>query len=440
MKNLFCIVAGLLLAYVSEGQIISTIAGCDSCGLIGDGGPATNAQLFHPISVAFDAGGNCYITDRDHDRIRKVTPAGIITTIAGTGVGGFSGDGGQATAAKIANPYGIALDAAGNIYFADFNRIRKINAAGIITTIAGTGTGSYNGENIPATTAGIQPGGVAIDNAGTIYFADGNERIRKIDASGLITTIAGTGFAGYNGDEIPATNAELNRPNYVAVDPVGNIFVADNLNNRVRKIDASGIIHTIAGDGASGYSGDNGPATDAMLNGPLGVFADNLGNIYIGDTYNNVVRKINVSGTITSIAGNGIGGFSGDGGLAVLAKLGYPLGIAMDVTGNVYIADEANNRIRQITSTVFVHQINSEYDLRVFPNPIKNYITINLISNVNELMKVIVVDIAGHKMGEISGMTNIPINIKLEKMPQGIYMLNAWTENSLFTKKIIKTE
>ena len=430
-----------LCFYSAHSQIITTVAGCSSCPSLGDGGPATDAKLNNPISIVFDTAGNYYIADRDNNRIRKVNTGGIITTFAGRGgIGGFSGDNGPATAADISVPYGIAIDAVGNIYFTNGgNRIRKINTAGIVTTIAGNGTGIYNGDNIPATAAGINgAGGMAIDAADNIYFTDGaNQRVRKISASGIITTIAGNGISGYNGNGIAATNAEFHNPNYVCLDGAGNIYVADRYNNQVREIDASGIIHSFAGDTTFGYSGDNGPATAAKLYEPLGVYADKFGNIYIGDTYNNVVRKVNATGIITTVAGNGIGGYSGDSGPATLGELGLPVGIAMNTEGDIYIANDGEDRVRRVSSAVFVQQINSESELEIYPNPCKSYFTIKTITGTNEPARFTLIDMTGQRIKVLQGTTNSLLVIPLDGVPRGTYVLYAETTTNMQSEKII---
>jgi hypothetical protein len=336
--------------------VITTIAGTDTNGYAGDGGPATNAQLNYPNGVAVGATGNVYIADTGNSRIRKVTGSpGVITTFAGGGIG----DGGPATNAPLNDPSGVAVDTAGNIYIADYgnSRIRKITvSSGVITTIAGTGTDGYAGDGGPATSAQLnRPSGVAVDTAGNIYIADyGNSRIRKVDAiTGVITTIAGTGTSGYAGDGGPATSAQLNDPRGVAVDTAGKIYIADTSNNRIRKVTGSpGVITTIAGTGTSGYAGDGGPATTARLNYPSGVAVDTAFNIYIADSDNYRIRKVTVSsGVITTIAGTGTDGFAGDGGPATSAQLNDPRGVAVDTAGNIYIADFFNNRIRTVTGS-----------------------------------------------------------------------------------------
>ncbi|MFH1352591.1 MAG: LamG-like jellyroll fold domain-containing protein [bacterium] len=334
--------------------IITTVAGTGSSGYSGDGGSATSAQLNLPCGVTADDSGNVYIADRNNHRVRKVNTSGTITTIAGNGSAGYSGDGGTATSAQLYFPFGVAVDSSGNVYIADYgnNRIRKINTSGIITTIAGNGSGGYSGDDGSATSAQLYyPAGVAVDGSGNIYIADYyNHRIRKVDLSGYITTIAGNGSAGYSGDGGTATSAQLYYPAGVAVDGAGNIYIADYNNKCIRKINTSGIINTIAGTGTGGYSGDDGTATSAQLNDPRGVVTDSSGNVYIADSSNNRIRVISTSGIITTIAGTGTSGYSGDDGAATSAQLNWPTGIAITSSGNIYIADATNNRIRKLTA------------------------------------------------------------------------------------------
>ena len=340
---------------VSTGTI-TTIAGPGVPGSIGDGLPATEATLFTPVSVAIDSSGNLYIADSD-SRVRKITAAtGIISTAAGTGTRGYNSDNIAAIAAILDFPTGVAVDPAGNLYIADQNnrRIRKVTAAtGIISTVAGVGTISFNGDNIAATSATLNsPLSVAVDSSGNVYFADaGNHRVRKITtATGLITTVAGTGVQGYNGDNIAATSAMLNIPYGVAVDTLGNVYVADGGNNRVRKVTTgSGIITTVVGNGVSAYNGDNISAINATVNNPIGVAVDSSGDLYIADSRNNRIRKVTVAtGIITTVAGNGESGFYMDNLLATNAALRYPVSVALDSSKNIYIVDQDEGRIRKV--------------------------------------------------------------------------------------------
>ncbi len=331
---------------------ISTIAGTGQSGFAGDGGPATAARLNLPYALALDSTGNVYVADRDNHRVRRIGPNGIITTFAGSGEAGFSGDGGPAAAARLNAPQGVAVDAAGNLYVADFlnHRVRRIAPEGSISTIAGTGEAGDSGDGGPATAAQLnRPIGVAVGPAGEVYVADStNRRVRRIDPAGGMATVAGGYHGGFSGDGGPATAARFNTPRAVAVDAAGNLYVADTFNNRVRRIDPAGVISTIAGTGEAGYSGDGGPAKAARLNVPRAVAVDAAGNLYVADTFNDRVRRIDPAGVISTIAGTGEAGYSGDGGPAKAARLNSPRGIAVDAAGNLYVADTFNNRVRRI--------------------------------------------------------------------------------------------
>jgi PKD repeat protein len=334
-----------------SASTITTVAGTGTLGSSGDGGPATSAQLANPDGLAFDAQGALYISDNRGNRVRKVS-AGTITTVAGTGVAGFLGDGGgPATEAKLDGPTGLAVAADGTLYFADFrnNRVRRVTGGGI-GTIAGIGEAGYSGDDGPSTSARLHsPAGVAVDREGNLYIADyGNNRIRKV-TRGRITTFAGTGVAGFSGDGGPAAAAELNHPYGVAVDGGGNVYIADQNNHRVREVGSDGVIRTIAGTGDAGFSGDGGPATKAQLNLPTAVAVDTRGNVYVTDHDNQRVRRVS-SGTITTIAGTGTAGFSGDGGPASAAQLAGPDAVAVDADGDLYIADTDNNRVRKVAN------------------------------------------------------------------------------------------
>ena len=338
---------------VTPGGTTSTYAGSGSLGFSGDGGPATAARLNMSLGgVALDSAGNLYIADLLNERIRKVSPVGTISTYAGNGGYGFWGDGGPATAAQLSLPHGVALDSAGNLYIADSNnhRIRKVTPGGTISTYAGTGTEGFSGDGGPATAAHLdRPDGVALDSAGNLYIADlGNSRIRKVTPGGTISTYAGNGGYGFWGDGGPATAAQL-RPRGMALDPAGNLYIADFGNSRVRKVTPGGTISTYAGTGTPGFAGDGGPATAAQLSFPQGVALDSAGNLYIADSGNSRIRKVTPGGTISTYAGTGLQGFSGDGGPAIDAQLWFPVGVALDSAGNLYIADQENQRIRKVT-------------------------------------------------------------------------------------------
>jgi sugar lactone lactonase YvrE len=450
---LYCLVTCLF------AQNITTTAG----GFVGDGRLAINAGLQEPFGIVQDRAGNIYVSDFSANRVRKIAPNGVISTFAGTGISGFTGDGGPANAAEISYPNGLVVDSAGDVIIADGGnaRIRKVDPTGIITTIAGTGVFGDTGDGGPAIQAEIgQAFGMWIDNSGNIFFADvGNCVVRRIDSAAIIHAVAGDFAAGcgYNGDGILATTATLNLPRGVATDPTGNVYIADTQNHRVRKVDTSGIISTFAGTGTSGFSGDGGLATLANIGSPRGLtfrqgtlyisnagssrirfvpLSSNIINTYLGssygydgdnnpplstqmstgtaiifnsrgsmvfvDTYNarlrtvsgtvvktiaggftgdgnrgtsatlvlpeaiafdktgnyyvadygaNRIRKVNTTGKITTVAGTGVSGYTGDGGAATSATLYLPAGVAVDGSGNIFIADDGNNVIRKIDTT-----------------------------------------------------------------------------------------
>ncbi len=343
---------------------ISTIAGNHVAGYSGDGGPASEAELTAPHAIVADASGNVFIADRFNHVIRKINPSGTISTIAGTGVAGFSGDGGPASNAALNNPAGLAFDGDGNLYIADMynERIRKIDLSGNISTVAGNGyhggwMGAPFGNGGPATDAAlVYPIALAVSCSGEMYIAEyGSQRVRKVDEAGIITNFAGTARAGYNGDGLPATDAELNHPHGVALDVDGNVYIADAWNNRVRIVEATtGKMYTYAGNGAATYAGDGMPKGSASLWIPWGITFDGCGNLYICDYNNNAVRVVDKStGYITTFAGNGQRGwgYTGDGGPATDASIYLPSGLAIDGSGNIYVADYGNNLIRLIGST-----------------------------------------------------------------------------------------
>ncbi|EFC41150.1 predicted protein [Naegleria gruberi] len=390
---------------------ISTIAGTGSVGYSGDGGLATNAQLYYPQTVAVSSSGEIYIADAYNHRIRKINTSGYISTIAGTGSVGYSGDGGLATSAQLYYPFSVAISSVGEIYIADTynHRIRKINTSGYISTISGTGSGGYSGDGGLATSAQLNyPFSVAVSSVGEIYIVDTNNyRIRKINTSGYISTIAGTGTGGYNGDSILATSAQLNYPYGLTISSTSEIIVADYYNHRIRKINTSGYISTIAGGfgdgdmattsfisaysfeftlngeiiiadsnnhrirkittlgyistisgtGTAGYNGDEILATNSQLNNPNGIALSSNSEIYIADTNNHRIRKVNASGYISTIAGTGTGGYNGDGVLATSAQLNYPNGIAIQENGEILIADNNNHRIRKIRTNGYISTI-----------------------------------------------------------------------------------
>jgi uncharacterized protein (TIGR03437 family) len=339
----------------ASNQYISTIAGNGTPGYTGDGGAATTAELNFPTGIAVDSSGNIYIADSLNNRIRKISGT-TIATIAGNGVLSYSGDGGAAIAAELSAPQAVAVDSAGNFYIADTanNVVRKVTTGGVISTIAGNGKAGYGGDGSAATGAQLNsPQGLAVDAGGNLYIADTqNARVRKVTAGGTISTVAGNGTPGFGGDNGTATAAQLNIPVGLAVDASNNLYIADFTNNRIRKVTPGGTISTVAGNGVPGYSGDNGAPLSARLSTPTGVAVDSSGNLYIADTGNNAVRMVS-NGVIATVAGNGLAGFSGDNGLAVSAMVASPASVAVDNSGNLYIAD-GSSRVRKVYSSGFI--------------------------------------------------------------------------------------
>lgn len=461
MKKLLLAGALLAFAFNSNAQIITSIAGnsfgccfgLDSGSYAGDGAAATAAGLWWPSSIAFDASGNMYISDFYNNRVRKVSTSGIITTVAGNGfisyyplhTGGYSGDGGPATSAELNHPTSVAVDGSGNLYIADQGngRIRKVSTAGIITTFAGTGTGGALGDGGSATSANISPTAICFDGANNMYIADqSNSRIRKINTSGIISTVAGNGVTGFSGDGFAATAAQLYYPQGVAVDASGNIYIDDVSNNRIRKVNTAGIISTIAGVGTTGFSGDGGPAILAQLflgTVSPGIAVDAAGNVYFSDGANYRIRKINTGGVISTIAGTGVPGYSGDGSVAISAQMKETQGIALNATGNLYIADMYNNVVRKINSVApaSVNNINDLHQsLELVPNPNNGLFKITLHSANDEMASLTLCNSIGQKIKEINIKTNETASIKLD-VPSGIYFITATTDKERYFEKLI---
>lgn len=344
---------------VAATGIIDTVAGSGLGGIKtdgvvgfgGDDGPATAAHLAYPTAVVVTPDHALFIADRDNRRVRRVSAGGVIRTAAGTGIPCFGGDGGLATQAGLRDPCGIAVDEDGALYIADMStyRIRKVEPSGIIVTVAGSDTTGFRGDLGPAVDAGLGfPSGV-YRAGGELYIADTlNHRVRKVDRAGIITTVAGTGEAGFGGDGEAASAARLDLPFAVAVDAEKNLYIADQGNHRIRRVSLSGVITTIAGAGQAGYGGDGGPAVKAKFWNPSGLALDRAGQLYIADQNNHRIRKIDAAGIVTTVAGTGEAGFSGDGGTAGQAKLFNPMGITFDESGALYIADTSNHRIRMV--------------------------------------------------------------------------------------------
>jgi streptogramin lyase len=348
----------VLIASAIGEPVISNVAGTGAKGFAGDGGLANHAQLSDPGGVALGPGGALYICDTANHRIRKLTPDGSITTVAGTGERGWSGDGGPATAAKLSEPYEIRFDRSGNIFWVErlSHSVRKLDAkTGIISTIVGTGTAGFSGDGGPATKAQLnEPHSIGFDEAGNLYICDvRNHRIRKVDMkTGVISTLAGTGERKPTPDGAPFASAPLSGPRALDFDKSGNLWLALREGNAILKLDlARGTVHHIAGTGAKGFTGDGGPATNATLNGPKGLSVAPNGNVYIADTENHAIRMIDVKrGTIELVAGNGTRG-DGPEGDPLKCQLSRPHGIFVDADGSIFIGDTEAQRVRVIRQT-----------------------------------------------------------------------------------------
>ena len=375
-KRVAILASGLLVPMFAVAQIITTVAG--------------GGQAFRADGIAVDVQGNTYVADYLGQRVRKVTRAGQISDVAGNGTQGFSGDGGTATEAQLAYPTAVAVDSNGNLFIVDTtnNRIRRVTSGGIISTVAGDGTGTCgtcpnapfppppNGDGGLAINAKIYaPDGIAVDANGNLFIVEGyNSRIRKVTPGGVISTYVGGG-SGF-GDGGLATSIFLYHPAGVAADAHGNLFVGQSSDSVIRKVAPDGIITTVAGNGVYGFSGDGGPATSASINYPRVLAVDATGNLYFASTYSERIRKVTPAGIITTVAGNGISGYSGDDGPATEASLDSPRGVAVDVAGNVLISD-GGTRLRKVTFPFSfagvvsrkVHGGNSIFELVVDPNP-----------------------------------------------------------------------
>jgi DNA-binding beta-propeller fold protein YncE len=348
----------VMVLVLAAPPTIRTAVGTGQAGDSGDGGPALQARLNQPFDLVFDAGGNLYFSDTGNHRIRRVDAgSGTITTMAGDGVKGFAGDGGPATRARLDEPYGVAVDAARNVYFADRlnRRVRRVDGrTGLITTLAGDGSKTFSGDGGPAASAGlVEPNGVALDGPGQrLYIADvADHRVRVVDlASGTIATFAGTGKGKHEGDGGPAVKASIAGARAVDVGPDGTVFILERQGNTLRAVDPrTGLIATRAGTGAKGYSGDGGLAGAATFNGPKELAVDAAGNVFLVDTENHAIRRIDArTGTITTVAGSGRAGGGGDDGPSTAAELNRPHGVAVAADGAIWIGDTNNHRVRRV--------------------------------------------------------------------------------------------
>ena len=354
---------GYRIRRVDTNGVIATVAGNGSEGYNGDGTPATSKEIDGPAGISVDGSGNLYIADFNNQWIVKADISGMASTVAGGSSSCFSSfdcaqDGSPATSAQIHTPISVTVDGSGNFYFVDVYKVRKVNTNGILTTVAGNGSnfdlacGSLLGDGGPAISACLsEPQGLTVDSLGNFYIGDTNDfRVRKVDTQGVITTVAGTGTQGYGGDGGPAVNAEIGHPSGITADTSGNLYIGDGDNFRVRKVDTKGVITTVAGTGTTGFSGDGGLATSAQISGVNGLAIDKTGNLYIADPFNNRVRRVDPNGVITTYVGNGAIGYSGDGGPATDALLTFPGGLAVDSSGTLFVGDVFNYRVREVAA------------------------------------------------------------------------------------------
>ena len=445
----YTIMLAAVLPVAAGAQSIITYAGRGIEGNTGDGGSPIYAQIHWPTAVALDRAGNVYFADALNNTIRKIS-SGIITTVAGTGFGSgtghgdFTGDGAAATAAKLSFPTGVAVDKIGNIYIADQknNRVRRVDTSGTISTVAGNGGAAYTGDGAAAASAQLSgPTRVVLDTFGNIYIADaGNNAIRKIDVTtGNISTIAGTGVAGYNGDAVPANTSQLNNPMDVAVNDSGYVFIADTYNNRIRKVDLYGVITTVAGNGIPGYAGDGGPAPASVIYYPSGIVIDDSSRVYFSQLGDSHVRKIELNDTISTIAGADSAGYNGDNRPATTARVWFPQGLALRANGDLFIADEGNNRIRLITTTeLAVNNVKTvDAGVAVYPNPSAGVFTVNVVSAViGDQAQVIITSVTGKRVFTAAALTNQPFDVHLNE-PPGMYFLTAVTAAGVSSGKLI---
>lgn len=342
---------GTRIRKINGQGVIETVAGDDYLHALGDNGPALNAILLAPSAVALDSAGSLYIADSGTNRVRQVLPSGMIETFAGTGDAGYNGDGETALTTALNAPLGVAAGPQAGIVIADSanQRVRLVAASLLIQTVAGSGTAGQGPVGLLAVRTNLDgPSGVCTDGGNDFYVVDTqNNRVLRLPAGGLTAAAAGAGFsAGYAGDGGPAPQAELNQPSACAVDASGNLFIADTGNNAIREVTTDGKIHTVAGTGTAGSSGDEGPASAATLNAPAGVAVDAYGDVYIADTGNHRLRLITADGILHTVAGQGSAGFAGDGAGALAALLNSPSGLCVDAAGDVFFADRGNNRVR----------------------------------------------------------------------------------------------
>ncbi len=432
MKKNYILFLLAFCTYFVQSQTITTIAGTGSSGFSGDGGLATTAQLNLPFNLTFDKYDNMFIADTYNNSIRKIdSKSGIISTVVGTAD--------KKQISELKTPTSLTFDNYNNLFIADLAnlRIRKVNLeTGSSITLVGEKS-ETEFPNINASLGG--PFSVVFDKAGNLYISNnGDSKVSKVEFStGEITTIAGTQETGYSGDGNAAKIAQLSSPTGLALDSKGNLFIADSGNERIRMVNLStGIITTVAGTGERGFTKDGGLAIYAQLANPIGLAVDSQDNLFFVDRGNNKVRKIDMStGTINTVAGTGEAGFSGDGELAKDAKLANPTGLAFNKEGDLFIVDRGNNRIRKISGlsdAKYIREYSLEESLSIYPNPSTDKINIELKYNV-ELKKALLFDITGKQVKVI--MNDNTMNVS--RLPRGIYVLKLNTSKGSFEQKVV---
>jgi sugar lactone lactonase YvrE len=406
----------------TNAQIVTTLAGSTQ-GFADDNGTA--AQFNYPSNVALDASGAIYVADPYNHRIRKISADGVVTTFAGSTLGFADGTG---TAAQFNYPFGVAVDVAGNVYVADRNNncIRKITAAGIVTTLAGGGQGSSDG--IGSAASFYHPYGLAVDTAGNVFVADTfNNRIRKITATGLVTTLAGStqGFSDGLG-----TFANFYYPQNVAVDAAGNVFVADTYNNRIRKITSTGMTTTMAGS-SLGFA--DGTGTGAKFYFPDSVAIDATGNVFAADSKNHRIRKITPLGVVTTVSGSTAG--SADG-VAAEAHFNFPEGVAIDAAGTIFVADNGNHRVRKITATLAKATYQLENQISLYPNPAEASINISIPSTLQEYPEVVIFNASGKEvMKQKKYSYSNKFSLDVTPLSTGVYIYKIGEYTGKFIKE-----
>jgi hypothetical protein len=444
--TIYTISIALFLCKNTQAQTITTIAGkCNLSVYAGDGGPATDATFRESSGIVGDKTGNIYVVDVLTYRVRKITPAGVITTFAGTGTAGYSGDGGPAVSAQIGVSEIVATDKTGNVYIADGNnnRVRRVDLSGIITTYAGDGAATVSGNGGPATAAGIgHVSAICFDTSDNLYLY-AEDYIRKVSSAGIITKYAGNGLPGVTGDGGLADTARLGGGvKLMQMDNAGNLYFA--ISGAVRRIGPDGIINTVAGT-TGGYSGDFGPATLAKLSGgTIGLALDSCGNIFIGDALNHVVRVVSTAGTIYTIFGTGANGCSGDGGPASAAQFKATRFLFLDKNNDLYISDDDNYTVRKIAlprcdSLVFpvsVDAVVAEEDgLHVFPNPAEGNFTLRINTGNSTPVQVSIVNMVGAVVQQLKLQPGKDTPVYLF-LPTGLYMVVAETEKGRLVEKL----